>query len=147
MSTFRMMKSFLRIAAGLILVFTLSVPQSAAHASTYTVINTNDSGVGSLRQAILDANAHAGDDTIAFAIPDTDPGFELRTENVWTIVLTTGELFLTGSGTTINGSTQGEYNAFGPEIEVTQSSAASKWNIASTGISRRERPCQRGTAR
>jgi len=38
-------------------------------ASTFTVINTNDSGVGSLRQAILDANANAGADTIAFAIP------------------------------------------------------------------------------
>src|SRR5262245_51231687 len=36
--------------------------------STLTVINTNDSGAGSLRQAILDANAAAGADTIAFNI-------------------------------------------------------------------------------
>ena len=36
--------------------------------STYTVTNTNDSGAGSLRQAILDANRHAGADTIRFAI-------------------------------------------------------------------------------
>ncbi len=36
---------------------------------TYTVTNTNDSGAGSLRQAILDANASAGADVIAFAIP------------------------------------------------------------------------------
>ena len=36
--------------------------------STYTVTNANDSGAGSLRQAILDANAHAGADTIAFKI-------------------------------------------------------------------------------
>lgn len=36
--------------------------------STYTVTNANDSGSGSLRQAILDANAHGGADTIAFAI-------------------------------------------------------------------------------
>ena len=36
---------------------------------TFTVSNTNDSGAGSLRQAILDANAHPGADTIAFAIP------------------------------------------------------------------------------
>ena len=27
--------------------------------STFTVLNTNDSGAGSLRQPILDANAHA----------------------------------------------------------------------------------------
>lgn len=32
--------------------------------ATYTVTNTNDSGAGSLRQAILDANANAGLDTI-----------------------------------------------------------------------------------
>jgi hypothetical protein len=37
-------------------------------AATFTVTNTNDSGVGSLRQAILDANAAVGSDTIAFAI-------------------------------------------------------------------------------
>jgi hypothetical protein len=36
---------------------------------TFTVTNTNDSGAGSLRQAILDANANAGQhDTIDFAI-------------------------------------------------------------------------------
>src|SRR5688500_10506331 len=36
--------------------------------STYTVTNTNDTGAGSLRQAILDANKHLGTDTIAFKI-------------------------------------------------------------------------------
>src|SRR5947209_8387730 len=36
--------------------------------STYTVSNTSDSGSGSLRQAILDANSHAGADTIVFSI-------------------------------------------------------------------------------
>src|ERR1700682_849666 len=35
---------------------------------TFTVSNTNDSGPGSLRQAILNANANSGLDTIAFAI-------------------------------------------------------------------------------
>jgi hypothetical protein len=44
---------------------------TAATASTFTVINTDDSGAGSLRQAILDANANAGADTIAFNIPGT----------------------------------------------------------------------------
>jgi len=41
---------------------------SALPASTFTVTNTNDSGAGSLRQAILDANANSGMDTIAFNV-------------------------------------------------------------------------------
>jgi hypothetical protein len=36
--------------------------------ATFTVTNTADSGAGSLRQAILDANASAGMDTITFSI-------------------------------------------------------------------------------
>ena len=42
---------------------------AGASAATFTVTSTADSGPGSLRQAILDANANAGTDTIAFAIP------------------------------------------------------------------------------
>ncbi|MBY0527249.1 MAG: hypothetical protein K2R98_27890 [Gemmataceae bacterium] len=34
--------------------------------ATFLVANTNDNGVGSLRQAILDANANSGTDTIGF---------------------------------------------------------------------------------
>jgi parallel beta-helix repeat protein len=36
--------------------------------STFTVTNINDSGLGSLRQAIVNANAHSGLDTIAFSV-------------------------------------------------------------------------------
>jgi hypothetical protein len=42
--------------------------------ATFTVTNTMDSGAGSLRQAMLDANAVAGADTIEFAVPATDGG-------------------------------------------------------------------------
>jgi len=45
----------------------------SAWANTYTVTNTNDSGTGSLRQAILDANANAGLDNITFNIPGSGP--------------------------------------------------------------------------
>jgi hypothetical protein len=51
----------------------LLVAWAGASASTFTVTNTNDTGAGSLRQAILDANANAGADTIAFNIPGTGP--------------------------------------------------------------------------
>jgi titin len=37
--------------------------------STFLVTNTNDTGPGSLRQAILDANVAQGQNTVAFAIP------------------------------------------------------------------------------
>ena len=40
----------------------------SARAATFVVSNTGDSGAGSLRQAILDANGAAGTDTITFAI-------------------------------------------------------------------------------
>lgn len=40
-----------------------------ARADVYSVVNTNDAGVGSLRQAIVDANTHAGPDGIFFQIP------------------------------------------------------------------------------
>ncbi|XZE33950.1 cadherin domain-containing protein [Pirellulaceae bacterium SH501] len=39
--------------------------------ATYVVTNTSDSGTGSLRQAILDANANAGHDSIVFNITGT----------------------------------------------------------------------------
>lgn len=51
--------------------------------STLTVLNGLDSGPGSLRQAVLDANAAPGADTIVFA------------RNVHKVTLTSGELAIT----------------------------------------------------
>ncbi len=42
-----------------------------ARANTYTVTNTADSGAGSLRQAITDANANPGADVIDFSVSGT----------------------------------------------------------------------------
>ena len=61
-------------------------PIMALHANTITVTNTNDSGPGSLRQALADAN---DGDTIDFAVTGT-------------IGLTSGEL-LVNKGITISG--------------------------------------------
>lgn len=58
-----MKKRFLLVA---IVCLTLA---NIAFADTFTVINTDDTGTGSLRQAITDANGHSGLDTIAFNIP------------------------------------------------------------------------------
>jgi predicted outer membrane repeat protein len=44
-----------------------------AEAATFTVSTTADAGAGSLRQAILDANANTGDDFIVFDVPGPGP--------------------------------------------------------------------------
>lgn len=80
------------------------VTQSAA---TFTVTNTNDSGPGSLRQAILDANANPGADTIAFNIPGS---------GLQTIELSSALPTITDP-VTIDGTTQPGY-AGGPLIEL-----------------------------
>ena len=51
------------------LAFLYASVGSPALAATFPVINTNDAGPGSFRQALLDANTAAGADTISFAIP------------------------------------------------------------------------------
>ena len=61
---------------------------NTSRAATFTVTNTNNSGVGSLRQAILDANATTGADTINFNIPATDPNCD-STTHVCTITPST----------------------------------------------------------
>ncbi len=73
----------------MILLTLLSSP--TAWAATFTVTNLNDSGVGSLRQAILNANANPGTDTIAFQAGLTG-----------TITLTTGQIQITDA-LTLNG--------------------------------------------
>ena len=79
------------------------------------VVNTNDSGPGSLRQAILDANAHAGPDDIEFDIPaSTDPnlnvpvaGFDPVTQT-WRITLQSALPAITDQ-VTIDGYTQAHF--------------------------------------
>ena len=55
--------------SGSLAALVLLLGACAAGADTFTVTNTANTGAGSLRQAIADANAHAGMDTIAFNIP------------------------------------------------------------------------------
>jgi hypothetical protein len=65
-------------------------------ANTYSVTSTADSGAGTLRQAILDANANSGPDTIAFNVTGS---------GVHTITLASA-LPTIGGPTTVDGYTQ-----------------------------------------
>ncbi len=64
---FRGLRAPSRAISGLLLLLLAAV--RAASADVFTVTNTDDSGTGSLRQAITDANATGGADSIVFAIP------------------------------------------------------------------------------
>src|SRR5207248_675443 len=89
--------------------------------STFTVINTDDSGAGSLRQAIVDANTNPDADAIAFNIPGPgvhtiEPLTSLPATSAVTIDGTTQPGFVTGGQRLIELSgINYEYNAF-PEF-------------------------------
>jgi uncharacterized repeat protein (TIGR01451 family) len=75
-------------------------------AQVVTVTNTNDAGAGSLRQAILDANANGAINEIAFNIPGTDSGYN-GTTGVFTITISSDSLpAITNPTLTINGNSQ-----------------------------------------
>lgn len=76
------------IAAGVTALGTTVVFAPGAEAATFEVTSTADDGVGSLRQAIVDANGAAGADTITFASGVTGE-----------VTLTTGQLSITDSVT------------------------------------------------
>ncbi len=85
----------------------------------YTVTNTNDSGPGSLRQAILDAENHSGTDSVLFRIPTTDAGYDAAA-GVWTIRLSS-YLALIKRATIVDAGSQARFlgydaNPAGPEI-------------------------------
>jgi hypothetical protein len=89
--------------------------------STYTVTNTNDTGAGSFRQAILDANKHLGTDTINFKI-----GSGLKT------ISPKSGLPAINQPTIIDATTQGGY-AGKPLIEVSGAYAGTCEGIRLTG--------------
>ena len=82
--------------------------------ATYVVTNSLDNGAGSLRQAILDANAHTGPDSITFAIAGS---------GVRSIVPATALPTIT-SPVTIDGNSQTGFNGT-PLIELNGAQAGS----------------------
>ncbi|BDT69843.1 hypothetical protein os1_40350 [Comamonadaceae bacterium OS-1] len=93
--------------------------------ATYTVSNTNDSGAGSLRQAIIDANANAGTDTINFTIPGT---------GIHTIALTSVLPSITGT-VILDATTDDSFAANGnkPAIVLDVGGIASSVGLELTG--------------
>ncbi len=88
--------------------------------STILVTNTNDSGAGSLRDAITKANTEAGSNEILFNIPQTDAGFN-NDEGIWKIQPTSELPAISDSGLVIDGFSQAGFigsdmNPDGPEI-------------------------------
>jgi autotransporter-associated beta strand protein len=101
----------------------------------FTVVNTNDSGAGSLRQAILDVNNAGAGKTIQFHILTSDPGYSnspFTGTNTWTILPLSPLPAITSPLTTIDGFSETRYagnqNILGPEIEIAGNFAGSGAN-------------------
>ncbi len=109
------------------LVMWLLALNNAVQATNYTVINTNDAGAGSLREAITSANAAMGADNIYFNIPTSDPNYNAGT-GTWTITLqsalpmiTTGYINIDATSQQTN---QGNTNPAGYEIVLLKGSGS-----------------------
>ncbi|HYF29948.1 MAG TPA: T9SS type A sorting domain-containing protein [Chitinophagaceae bacterium] len=99
----------------------------------FTVTNTNDSGPGSLRQAILDANLSPGDDVIVFNIPGSGPHIITPASALPSI-----DDPVSIEGYTQPGSTQGSMLTRVIQIEIAGSAAGAGSNgltLNSDGIS------------
>jgi parallel beta-helix repeat protein len=83
--------------------------------ATFTVSNTNNSGAGSLRQAITDANATTDADVIRFALPVS--GGAVAT------IRPTSPLPAITAPLDIDGTTQSGYGPLGPVVELSGASA------------------------
>ncbi|MBU0686673.1 MAG: DNRLRE domain-containing protein [Candidatus Margulisbacteria bacterium] len=107
--------------------------------TTYTVTKCDDSGVGTLRQAIIDANNNPGPDTIDFNIPNTEACYtSCGTGNVWVIRVDTALPAITDNYTVIDGTTQtlnqGDTNPNGPEIVLTTNEGVAPVDISGINI-------------
>ena len=71
MKTRRMNRPLRWLLTTWLLLSVLLTLAGPARAANYAVTNLNDSGKGSLRQAILNANAAVGPDTITFSVSGT----------------------------------------------------------------------------
>ncbi len=105
--------------------------------SGFVVTNTKDSGAGSLRQALKEADEHAGVDSVLFRIPLSDPGYDAAT-GTWTIRPTSNPLNLFYTGTIVYGASQSRFigydvNPNGPEIVIDGTAIPDSWAVGLLG--------------
>ncbi|MFC1568529.1 Ig-like domain-containing protein, partial [Candidatus Margulisiibacteriota bacterium] len=98
------------------------------------VTNCADSGPGSLRQVIINANTLAGPDTISFNIPTTEAGYNTGAGFSWWKIQPASNLPAVTDEATIAGETQatfigGDPNPYGPEIEIDGSLLSGWWKF------------------
>jgi uncharacterized protein (TIGR03437 family) len=94
----------------------------SAPAATFTVTNTNASGAGSFQQALLDANASSGADSIHFNLPGSAP-FTINLQN---------NLPRLTEAVTLDGTTQPGY-AGQPLIEINGGQTPNRGGLWFTG--------------
>jgi hypothetical protein len=146
--TQKFLSSVVFFMIAILVVVSLTSAAPISRTTTYVVTNTQDSGSGSFRQAILDLNANPGPNRIAFDIPPTDPNFVGYQDDGlpgsydpflplvpvtgtvdpdgpqwWQIAVTSSELpEITRDDSFIDGGSQRfnqhDSNPFGPEIEI-----------------------------
>jgi hypothetical protein len=106
----------------------VTIPDGINHSSESIIVtNTHDSGDGSFRNAIDQANQSPSPDSILFNIPLSDPGYDDE-RGVWTIHPLTALPVISDSLTLIDGLSQqdftGDTNPSGLEIELDGSEIA-----------------------
>ena len=125
-----------------VLALAVALP-AAATGDTYTVTTTADEGPGSLRQAITDANARDGADTIEFRIPSDGAAVAIRLQSALPLVsdgdleidATTQEGFVDAPRVVLDGADAGG-GANGLELEggAIEVSALAIVNFGGDGI-------------
>jgi hypothetical protein len=110
-----------------LLLSSTALLMSISASSGILVTNCDDSGPGSLREAITTADSHAGPDTILFAIPKGVPGHD-ASDGVWRIFPQSQLPVITDDELTIDGFSQAKFigedsNPHGPDILINGSNA------------------------
>ncbi len=118
---FNLASKFIPMKKIITIIISTFILSNFCFSATFTVLNTNDSGIGSLRQAITDANGSNGPHSIVFNIPNTDVNFNTNS-GTWKITLNSTLPMIIKPFISIDATTQtnnqGNTNPEGPEIEL-----------------------------